>query len=91
MVRSHPVQPSNSAWAGFPWQVERREFLHETEAHCVNVGSQADEPRTESAMDQEQRERQACKVKPRTMSASARRRIAATQRARWAKVKAARK
>jgi hypothetical protein len=38
-------------------QVGRRELLHKTEAHCVSVGSQADEPRAESAMGTGERSR----------------------------------
>jgi|ERR1039458_1901562 hypothetical protein len=39
------------------WQVEQREFLHETEAYPVSLGSQADEPRAESAMGKGERSR----------------------------------
>ena len=60
----------------------------ETEAHSVSLGSQADEPRAESAMGKG--ERSAPKPK-RTISAAGRKRIAAAQRARWAKLKAGKK
>src|ERR1019366_1679883 len=39
------------------WQVEQREFLHETEAYPVSLGSQAYEPRPESAMGKGERSR----------------------------------
>jgi len=59
-----------------------------TEAHFVSFGSEADQPRAEARWA---RAKGHAPKPKRTMSASARRKIAAAQRVRWAKVKAQQK
>jgi len=62
--------------------------------HHVCLGSQADQPRTESAMGKSESGGMwfhCIQAGKRTISAAGRKRIAAAQRARWAKVRAANK
>jgi hypothetical protein len=78
------------------WQVKRRDWLHQTATHPVRLRSQAYQPRAEEKVGAGSERVAAssgncfgsCKAHHVGVSP---RKIAAAQRARWAKVKAAKK
>jgi hypothetical protein len=72
-------------------EVEWRKFVHEAEAHSVGSRSQENQPSAEGTMGKEGTYKRGSRDEAQAHNVSSRKKIAAFQRARWAKVKAQQK